>query len=101
MQPTVADCLDGECANISVSLSLFLLLLCKAFRERSGDPLGPLRNTNSPLPACEDWPPTSASGPRLSVLTGKGGTACLARTSQREWYNLGCFFILFQPRFLS
>lgn len=40
MQPTVADCLDGECANISVSLSLFLLLLCKAFRECSGGPAG-------------------------------------------------------------
>lgn len=66
------------------------LPLQKVFRQLLG-PLGPFQKTNSPTTAPEDPPPTFQSELPLSVLLGKGGTACFARNLHRKWGNLGCF----------
>lgn len=63
--------------------------LQKAFKQLLD--LWGLFKTNSPTAAPRAPPPTSQLKLPLSVLAGRRGTACFARTLHRKWCNLGRF----------
>lgn len=68
----------------------FFSAFTKSFQTAFG-PLGPFQKTNSPTAAPRAPPPTSQLKLPLSVLAGRRGTACFARTLHRKWCNLGRF----------